>query len=183
MESIAPPGGVPDEDPASDDGYIEAEYEVRKDPLLHRLFPFLKRRRAEKEGRVTYWTFSRIETDYGTGIEYEAREHECKRADLPRAAVHITGMKGVYCLVDMEPLYPEYADPEAEVDENGNFIHPHNYFDAFGYYKYFTDQRIKKGYDALGRMDRYKRPIEWQKIVLAGVAAVVALAVFMAFAG
>lgn len=182
MESIAPPGGVPEEDPG-DDGYIEAEYEVKKDPLLHRLFPFLKRRKAEKEGRVTYWTFSRIETDYGTGIEYEAREHECKRADLPRAAVHITGMKGVYCLVDMEPLYPEYADPEAEVDENGNYVRPHNYFDAFGYYKYFTDQRIKKGYDALGRMDRFKRPIEWQKIVLAGVAAVVALAVFMAFAG
>lgn len=179
MEAIAPPGGAPDEGT----GYVDAEYEVRKDPLRYRLFPFLKRRRAKKEGMVTYWVFSRIETDYGVGVEYEARETECKRSDLPRAAVHITGMKNVYCLVDLDPIYPEYADPDAERDENGNYVKAHNYFDAFGYYKYFVDQRIKRGYDALGRMDRYKRPIEWQKLVIAGVVAVVVLAVFMAFMG
>lgn len=182
MRSIGPEGGVPEgapEDPA--DGYVDAEYEVKKDPLRYRLFPFLKRRKERKQGLVTYWEFTREEVDYGIGFEYVAREIECKRRDLPRAAVHITGMKGARCLVDLEPIYPEYADPQAETDENGNYVRPHNYFDAFGYYKYFTDQRIKKGYEALGKMQKYKAPLDWQKLAMIAIAAVVAILVFSRF--
>lgn len=179
MRSIAPEGGMPEGD--QDDPYIDADFEIKKEPLRYRLFPSLKRRKDAKAGMTTYWEIYREEVDYGIGFEYVCREVECKKADVPRAVVHITGMKGARCLVDLLPRYPEYADPDAETDDNGNFVRPHNYFDAFGYYKYFTDQRIKRGYDALGRMSKYKPPMDWQKLALVAVAVVVAVAVFTRF--
>lgn len=177
--ALALPGGTPRGEDAGGDGggVVDADYTIRRKPLLHRLFPSLDPDRRARKGRLALWTITRDEVDRPPWVEYEARLSYVKRADLPREAVHVTGQKGVYAVVGMEPRYPEYADPAAETDEDGNFVRPHNYFDAYGYFKWFADQRIKKGYDALGHLDRIGRPIDWQRIATVAAVVVVVAAV------
>lgn len=177
MRSLGSPDAPepPADDPEQDDGYVDVDYKVRK----RSRWKDRKKRKNAKE----LWTIRRVETDYGCGIEYEARQSFVRRRDLPPSARHLTGRKGVFVEVDMLPLFPEYADPDAEKDEDGNWVSPHNYFDAFGYFKWFADQRIKKGYEALGQLHAPRRPIDWKMIGMIAVAAVVALFVAMQFMG
>lgn len=187
MRSIGAPEKPEEEagDRPSDPGedFVDVEYKVRKKPLLHRLFRSLDPERKAQKGKVVLLTISRESVEWGCGVEYEVRKRYVRKPELPPEAVHVTGQKGVYCFVDMLPDYPEYADPSAERDEDGNFRGPHNYFDAFGYFKWFVDQRIKRGYEALGRLEKVKAPIDWRTIGIAAVALLVFAVVAMQFLG
>lgn len=185
MERIAPdPRWEPEEpEKAPEERIQDAEFTIRKKPLRYRLFKFLDPEVKAKKGKVRVWTIRRVPVDYGCGIEYEARPKYVKKWDLPAEAVHLTGKKGEYVFVDMEPVFPEYADPEAERDEDGNYVRPHNYFDAFGYFQYFTDIRIRRGYEALGHLDSGRKPLDWKTIGVVAVVVVIVLAVIMMFYG
>lgn len=165
------------EEPAEE--VLDADFKPRR---RRGLFSRRKKKKADKD-KLVLWTISRDRVDYGCGVEYVARKSLFDKEDMPRDAVHLTGFKGHYVVVDMLPDYPEYADPDAEVDEDGNFVRPHNYFDAFGYFKFFADQRIKKGYDALGVLSGVKKPIDWKQIGIVLVVAVIVIAVAMQFVG
>lgn len=185
MEQIPPdPHWEPEEPENPPEEVIQdAEFRIRRKPLRYRLFKFLDPEVKAKKGKVLVWTVRRVYVDYGCGVEYEARPRYVRRWDLPAEAVHLTGRKGEYVHVDMLPIYPEYADPDAERDEDGNFVRPHNFFDAFGYFQYFTDIRIRRGYDALGHLDADKKRLEWKTIGIAAVVVVIVLAVVMMFYG
>lgn len=170
---MLPPPEAPEE---PEEEVLDADFKPRK----RRLFG---RKRKEDKDKLVLWTISRDRVDYGCGVEYIARKSLFRKEDMPRDAVHLTGFKDTYVVVDMLPDFPEYADPDAEVDEDGNFLRPHNYFDAFGYFKYFADQRIKKGYDALGVLSGVKKPIDWKNIGIVLVVAVIVIFVAMQFVG
>lgn len=167
------------EDVPEDPDYIDADFTIKKKPLRYRIMKRLDPDEKAKRGKKVLWTISRIDTDWGCGVEYEARKSYVAR--LPKEAVHITKRKGEWCVVDMDPDWPEYADPDAPKDEDGNWAGPHNYADAFGYFQYFADQRIRKGYEALGKLNVQKKPLDWKQIGIAAVAAVVFLFVVMQF--
>ena len=127
-----------------------------------------KLRGRRKDPKVFLHTFER---DYDVDYGYIDTITETKLSQLPKEAVHIAGRKGQWAVVDMDPEWPEYLDPNGERDEDGEFTVPHSLFDARGYYCYYHDDRIKKGYDSLGQLER--KPIEWQKLLIIAVAAIV----------
>lgn len=184
-ESIAPPEGFePEEQEQEQEEVLDAEFRVKKKPLRYRLFPWTDPERKARKGKVLLWTVDRVDTDEPPYVEYRARKSFVAKADLPRRAKHQSGMKGtVYVDVDMAPIYPEYADPDAEKDEEGNFVRPHNFFDAFGYFKWFADQRIKKGYEALGVLESAKKSLDWRTIGLALIVIAIVAAVALSFYG
>lgn len=113
--------------------------------------------------------------DEDGGFEYHDRVRTMPYRKLPVNAVHITGRKDEYALVEMEPRFPPYC--LAQRDAQGNPKKAFNYFDAHGYHTYAVDNRLKEAEDELGRMHRVKTPLEWQKIVT--VVAVVAVVAFV----
>ncbi len=127
-----------------------------------------KLRNRKKDPKVFLHTFER---DYDVDWGYIDTIARMKQSQLPEEAVHIVGRRDQWAIVKMDPEIPEYLDPEAEKDEDGEFFGPHSFFDARGYYCYYHDDRIKKGYDSLGQLDR--KPIEWQKLLIIAVAVIV----------
>lgn len=125
-------------------------------------------RQRRKDPKVWLHTITRdMDVDWG----YIDEITELRKSQLPEEAVHITGRKDQWAIVDMEPEIPEYLDPDAETDENGDYIVKHSYFDGRGYFCYYHDDRIRKGYDSLGRLER--KPMEWQKLLIIAVAVIV----------
>ena len=135
-------------------------------------FSDLKSKR--KEADVVLVTIRRIETEDGI-IEYSEEREKMPRSDLPREAVHISGRKGEYALIDMLPIFPDYIlddddDKEAAFSEGAKV----NFIDAHGYYYYFTDDRMKKGYDAIGQMKSGGGiKMDARTIIVIGVAVIV----------
>ncbi len=129
-----------------------------------------KLRKRKKDPKVWLHTFER---DYDVDWGYIDTITETRLSQLPQEAVHIAGRKDQWAVVGMDPDVPEYLDPDAERDEDGEFIVPHSYFDGRGYYCYYHDERIKKGFDSLGQLER--KPIEWQKLLIIAVAAIVGI--------
>lgn len=127
-----------------------------------------KYRARKKDPKVWLHTFER---DYGVDWGYTDTITETRLSKLPEEAVHVAGRKNQWAIVNMEPEIPDYLSPDAETDENGDFADPHSYFDARGYYCYYHDDRIKKGYDSLGQLER--KPMEWQKLLIIAVAVIV----------
>lgn len=121
-----------------------------------------------KDPKVWLHTIRRdIDVDWG----YIDEITELRKSKLPEEAVHVAGRKDQWAIVDMDPEVPEYLDQDAETDDDGEFVAPHSYFDGRGYYCYYHDERIKKGYDSLGQLER--KPIEWQKLLIIAVAVIV----------
>lgn len=132
----------------------------------------LKEKRKEKD--VELVTIRRVNLEDGT-IEYSEDRERIPRSDLPRGAVHITGRKGEYALIDMLPIYPDYVSDDEEVREAAfSEDLKMNFIDAHGYYYYFMDNRMAKGYDAIGQMKSGGGiKMDARTIIVLGVAAVV----------
>lgn len=182
-EALGPAEGFEQEPEQAPEEVVDAEFRVRKKPLMHRLFPWTDPERKARKGKVRLIRIERVDVERAPYVEYAARVSYVSRADLPMHAVHQTGAKGTFVEMDMEPVYPEYADPDAEKDEDGNFVRPHNFFDAFGYFKWFADQRIKKGYEALGTLERTKPRMDWRTIGIAALVIVIVIGVVLMFYG
>lgn len=118
-------------------------------------------------------------------LTYTMRTYVMDRKELPGKAVHVSGKKGYYALVDMDPQYPPYIYVE-NLDET-LAIHtldspypPHNEgegnvntFDAQGYYWYYLDERMSKGFDAVGKL-AIDKPLDLKMMAMIGVGALVA---------
>lgn len=130
--------------------------------------------KKKKEKDVTLITIRRIETDDGI-IEYSEERETMPLSDLPKDAVHITGRKGEYALIDMLPIYPDYISDDDDVREAA-FLEDSkiNWIDANGYYYYFMDNRMAKGYDAIGQMKSGGGiKMDARTMIVLGVAVVV----------
>lgn len=124
----------------------------------------------EKRDQVRLQTITRdyidVEKSDGTiekVLTYTMRTSVIDRKELPGKAVHVSGKKGYYALVDMDPQYPPYIEGEGDV----------NTFDAQGYYWYYLDQRISKGFDAVGKL-AIDKPLDLKMMAMIGVGALVA---------
>ena len=123
----------------------------------------------KKDKEVVLTTISRVYTDEGLP-EYIERKEKIMLSELPDKAVHITGKKGQYALIDMEPDYPDYASASGSESEDA-----HNWIDASGYYLYFMDPRLNRGFEALGQIKDSSVNIEPRKIIIIAVAAIVGI--------
>lgn len=127
--------------------------------------------KIRKEKKATLITISRRITDDGK-VEYSEVREEVDPSDVPEKAVHVTGRKGEYALIDMEPLYPDYIIDDDDVGESDPET-PRNWIDATGYYLYYMDPRMAQGYDALGQLKTSKPQMEFRQIVVIGVVVIV----------
>ena len=103
---------------------------------------------------------------------YVQTEEVIETSKLPKKARHVTGDAKAFCIVDMDPDYPDYAEPyvDAETGEaRGNFV------DAIGYHLYFVDTRMRDGFDELGRMKKKSASIGPKHLLIIGVVAVVCI--------
>lgn len=136
-----------------------------------------RKKKLWQDRQVTLHTLTRVYLDNDEGeFEYHDHVRTLPYSKLPDRAVHVTGRKDEYALVDMEPRYPDYC-MGSERDTQGNPKKAFNFFDAHGYYTYAVDDRLKEAEDELGRMNRRKPKLEWEKIVT--VIAVVAVVAFV----
>lgn len=129
----------------------------------------------EKRDQVRLQTLTReyidIENEDGSLDQimvYTMRTSVIDRKDLPGKAVHVSGKKGTYALVDMDPQYPDY------ITGDGEFC---NTFDAQGYYWYYLDERMSKGFDAVGKL-AIDKPLDLKMMAMIGVGALVAVWIF-----
>lgn len=122
----------------------------------------------KKDKEVVLTTISRTYNDEGLPEYIESKE-KIMLSELPDKAVHITGKKGQYALIDMEPDYPDYALASEDPDDMRNWI------DASGYYLYFMDPRLNRGFEALGQIKDSSVNIEPRKIIIVAVVAIVGI--------
>lgn len=110
-------------------------------------------------------------------IEYHAHTTEVPLLELPREAKHITGHKGYYCLVDMDPEYIPYREAEIEETEEGEeVINDYNVMTAIDYWSYSRDNRIDKGFQAVGNLaPSALGGLDAKKLIVIGFAAIVAI--------
>lgn len=123
----------------------------------------------KKDKEVILTTISRTYDDEGLP-EYIEEKEKMKLSEIPDKAVHITGKKCHYALIDMEPNYPDYASASGSESEDA-----HNWIDASGYYLYFMDPRLNRGFEALGQIKDSSVNIEPRKIIIIAVAAIVGI--------
>ena len=129
----------------------------------------LKRRFHKKqyyEQTVTLNCIDRTVDDDGN-IEYTHTAQKSQICELPTDAVHVTGNKAEYAVVTMAPDYPEWA-------ENCEG------FDAYGYFLYYNDTRIKDAYEAIADFDKYSK-MDWKKILVIVAAALIIIGVMLKF--
>lgn len=173
-----PDPAVPEDAPKVSEAVGAAARAIRSKARasLSGLMSRLKGGRARGDRRdptVTLHVITRVYPE--KGVEYRDDISKVPFSELPERAVHITGRKREYALVDMEPNYPSYADPDAERDDSGDFIAPHNRADAFGYYMYLIDERISKAEHDLGTIHREKKPFDWRMLAVIGVVICVVI--------
>lgn len=119
-------------------------------------------------------TLRRIHREQGAdGRPYYVQTEEIiERSRLPKKARHVTGDSQAFCVVDMDPDYPDYAEPYVDQETGearGNFV------DAIGYHLYFVDTRMRDGFDELGRMKKKGATIDPKHLLIIGVVAVVCI--------
>ena len=137
--------------------------------MFDSVLPRIRKGSSEiKDKEVVLTTISRVYTDEGLP-EYIERKEKIMLSELPDKAVHITGKKGHYALIDMEPDYPDYALASEDPDDMRNWI------DASGYYLYFMDPRLNRGFEALGQIKDSSVNIESRKIIIVAVVAIVGI--------
>lgn len=130
------------------------------------------RSKGKKAQTVTLTTISRTVTNEGQ-IEYVEHKSEIDPSEIPEKAVHVTGRKGEYALIDMDPIYPDYIVDDDMIEDAAEG--PRNWIDANGYFFYFMDQRMSNGFKALGHIKGDKPQLEFKQILIIGVVVVVAL--------
>lgn len=121
----------------------------------------------KKDKEVILTTITRTYNDEGLP-EYIENKEKMKLSEIPDKAVHITGKKGHYALINMDPDYPDYASDSESEDA-------HNWIDASGYYLYFMDPRLNRGFEALGQIKDSSVNIEPRKIIIVAVVAIVGI--------
>lgn len=113
------------------------------------------------------------EVDQDGRVHYIQTEKEVDKMNMKATGrvKHVTGDAKRYCEVDMDPIYPDYAEPRIEEDGTASG----NFFDAIGYHFYFVDPRIQEGFDELGKPKVQRALPDWKVLLVVGIFAAVAI--------
>lgn len=153
---------------------IESSLKAKSKIVIGKINEKIERK---KKNYVKLITISEDKPDTDKPLEYHAHTTEIPISELPREAKHISGHKGYYCLVDFDPEYISYRQAEIITDEDGEErLNEYNQMTAIDYWAYSRDNRIDKGFQAVGTLSSSNvAAIDTKKLITIGIVALVVI--------